>query len=553
MGEPRRAARAVALAEGLQVEDLDGVILLLDSTSRAVIQLEGYQATLVRHVIDGTEPSEAARATADVLVEAGILVHTSTQAQNGTETDPESDSDSEDGAVRRRKFLAGAAGAAVATGIGVFNLPSAAAAQSAPGGGGGGGGGAPQPPSPPAINGNTPGDGSVTIDITQPDNGGGAITNYEYSIDNGAWTPFSPAQTSGPFTISGLTGPATISLRAVNASGASTPSGSVSVTPLVLPVAPIVTAATTATLTSATLTFTQGGTAPVTGYEASTDGGGSWTAVSASSGTATVNGIVDGSAIRLRAVNADGASAGSNPTTAAAGSQTFTSSGTFTVPAGVTLVDLELYGGAGADGQTMGSYIGGTGGQPAKVTGRFAATPGSTRAVVIGLGGSGSSRGTGDGAGGNGGVFFSTSSSSVAGGSGGGGGGASSVKGSGLVVTAGGGGGGGGAALSAGPGGNATLAEGGGAGAGWADDCHNGGGGGGGGGGGAASPFNGVGSAGASGYNATTPGGGGGRGDTRTVGLTAGVEVVASGRATSRAVPSQSGDATFRWTKLTVS
>jgi hypothetical protein len=58
--------------------------------------------------------------------------------------------------------------------------------------------------------------------------GGSAITNYEYSTDNGAtWVTPNPAVTQSPLIISsGLTNCTTyqIKLRAVNASGSGTPS-----------------------------------------------------------------------------------------------------------------------------------------------------------------------------------------------------------------------------------------------------------------------------------------------------------------------------------------
>jgi hypothetical protein len=527
-------------ASELRGEVVDGVVLLLDATNAVVFRLEGDQADVARLVLADRDIPRELTGAATEMEAAGLVVRV------GADHHAHADAS---GAMIRRRFLAGAA---VATGVAVFHLPSAAAASSTAGGGGpdGGGGGGNQAPAAPSISGPAPSDGSVTFDVIQTDNGGGAITNYEYSVDDGGWTPFSPAQTSGPFTVTGLSGPASIRVRAVNASGASAPSAAVPVTPLALPAAPVVTAASAASLTSVTLTFTQGGSAAVSGYEASTDDGTSWVPVSTSSGTATVTGVTDGSSIRLRAVNDDGSSPASNSTTAAYGSQTFTASGTFTVPAGVTLVDLELYGGAGASGQGRGANVGGTGGQPAKVTGRFTAVPGSTRSVIIGLGGIGSGRGTGDASGGFGGVHQQTSPTSLEGGSGGGGGGATSVKGSGLTVHAGGGGGGGGAAFTSGNGGNATLNVGGGAAAGWADDCQDGGGGGGGGGGGAVAD---QGHPGASGYNATTPGLGGGTGGSKTTGLTAPTSTIASGRSVSASpTRSQSGEATFRWTTVTV-
>ena len=64
---------------------------------------------------------------------------------------------------------------------------------------------------------------TITFTFTPPDSRGSTITNYEYSIDGGStFTAFSPAQTTSPVTISGLTGNTTytVQLKAVNSSGA---------------------------------------------------------------------------------------------------------------------------------------------------------------------------------------------------------------------------------------------------------------------------------------------------------------------------------------------
>ena len=65
---------------------------------------------------------------------------------------------------------------------------------------------------------------------------GAAITNYEYSTDNGStWTTRSPAATTSPIAISGLTNGTAynVKLRAVNSAGAGPESSAVSVTPVV--------------------------------------------------------------------------------------------------------------------------------------------------------------------------------------------------------------------------------------------------------------------------------------------------------------------------------
>jgi hypothetical protein len=47
---------------------------------------------------------------------------------------------------------------------------------------------------------------NVSISFTSPsDDGGSAITNYEYSFNNSTWTALSPADVISPITISSLT------------------------------------------------------------------------------------------------------------------------------------------------------------------------------------------------------------------------------------------------------------------------------------------------------------------------------------------------------------
>ena len=77
------------------------------------------------------------------------------------------------------------------------------------------------------------GNASAEIGFTAGANGGAAITNYKYQINDGSWTAFSPAVTSSSVTIGGLTNGTTYSvkLRAVNMVGDGAISDAVSVTP----------------------------------------------------------------------------------------------------------------------------------------------------------------------------------------------------------------------------------------------------------------------------------------------------------------------------------
>jgi hypothetical protein len=94
-------------------------------------------------------------------------------------------------------------------------------------------------PGAPTIGTPTAGDGSVSLTFTAPgSNGGSAITNYSYSTDGTTYTAFSPAQTTSPLTISGLTNGVsyTASIKAINAAGSSVASSaSASFTPVLPP------------------------------------------------------------------------------------------------------------------------------------------------------------------------------------------------------------------------------------------------------------------------------------------------------------------------------
>ncbi len=93
-------------------------------------------------------------------------------------------------------------------------------------------------PNPPTSLTGVAGNQAIYVLFTEGNNGGSPITNYEYSIDGGSsFTPFSPAQTISPVEISnvGLTNGTsyTVQLKAVNVSGSSIASSSVSVTPTI--------------------------------------------------------------------------------------------------------------------------------------------------------------------------------------------------------------------------------------------------------------------------------------------------------------------------------
>jgi hypothetical protein len=90
-------------------------------------------------------------------------------------------------------------------------------------------------PSAPVINSITTGNAQLSVNFTASSNGGSAITNYKYSIDGSTYTAFSPAVTTSPLVITGLTNDTTypVTIKAVNAINDSSASNSISATPTI--------------------------------------------------------------------------------------------------------------------------------------------------------------------------------------------------------------------------------------------------------------------------------------------------------------------------------
>jgi hypothetical protein len=160
----------------------------------------------------------------------------------------------------------------------------------------------------------TPGSASASIAFTPGADNGAAITNYEYSTNNGStWTTPSPSVTTSPVAISGLTNGTTyqVKLRAINTAGAGTESTAVGVTPVAAPAAPTTLVATPGN-GSASIAFTAGATngAAITNYEYSTDNGSTWTTPTPSVTTSpiAISGLTNGTTyqVKLRAINTDG-------------------------------------------------------------------------------------------------------------------------------------------------------------------------------------------------------------------------------------------------------
>lgn len=91
-------------------------------------------------------------------------------------------------------------------------------------------------PAAPTINSVVPGDGNVTISFIVGSFNGYIISNYQYQLNGGSWTSFSPADITSPLTITGLTNGQTYSIviRALANNGvAGDVSNTVSATPVV--------------------------------------------------------------------------------------------------------------------------------------------------------------------------------------------------------------------------------------------------------------------------------------------------------------------------------
>ena len=108
---------------------------------------------------------------------------------------------------------------------------------------------------------------SVEIAFVPPtDDGGSAITNYQYSFNGSTYTALSPADAASPVSLTGLTASTsyTVYLKAVNVVGAGVASSSLTFTTQAPPAPP-----TLATPTFSSITSTSGGfTFTITNYDA---------------------------------------------------------------------------------------------------------------------------------------------------------------------------------------------------------------------------------------------------------------------------------------------
>ena len=164
-------------------------------------------------------------------------------------------------------------------------------------------------PGAPTIGVITPSSTQLSVAFTA---GTGTVTNYKYSLNGGGFIAFSPVDTVTPVVITGLTNGTAYSvvLRASNANGDSASSNAVSSTPRTTPGAPTIGTITYPSSGTISIPFTapasDGGSA-ITNYAYSTNNGGAFTTVAATS-PITISGLTNGTAYQviIRAINAAG-------------------------------------------------------------------------------------------------------------------------------------------------------------------------------------------------------------------------------------------------------
>ncbi len=163
------------------------------------------------------------------------------------------------------------------------------------------------PVTPPVITSVVEGDRTLTVTVTPPaDDGDSPVLGYQYSLDGG--TTWTTGLVDAEFAITGLDNGTAydLTVRAVNAIGASAATAVVTKTPQTVPYAPSFT--TTPGIEQVTVTYSapaDDGGWPITGYEYTLDGGSSWTSAGPSPLVLALP-AGDEVAVAVRAVNALG-------------------------------------------------------------------------------------------------------------------------------------------------------------------------------------------------------------------------------------------------------
>ena len=176
-------------------------------------------------------------------------------------------------------------------------------------------------PAEPAITAVTRGDRSLTVAVSDASNGGSAITSWQYSTDSGStWS--TAAQTVSPLVITtlsidGVTSIANgtsypVTVRAVNAAGASAPSGTTGVGPSTTPVAPAVVLVAANQAIQVTFAVADNGGSPISAIEYQLNAG-AWVDAGTLSSPFVIGALTNGTSysVRVRADNAIGVGNGS--------------------------------------------------------------------------------------------------------------------------------------------------------------------------------------------------------------------------------------------------
>ena len=257
--------------------------------------------------------------------------------------------------------------------------------------------------------------GEAVVTFT-PANTGPAATSYTVTAYlNGSSTNINASGASSPITVTGLLSNTnyTFLVKAVNASGDSLNSSQTSsILITTVPQTPTIGTPTATNTTTVSLPFTAGGTGgkTITSYTVISSPSISLS-VSGTSSPLTVTGSYATNTpytFTIAAVNANGTSVASSssssvtPVTIYQLSATYNSSGTYTVPSGITKVAVIGVagggGGAGADGWGTPGSRSGTGGLGGGSGARFLVheipvSPGQTYNISVGAGGNGGAQG----------------------------------------------------------------------------------------------------------------------------------------------------------------
>jgi hypothetical protein len=174
-------------------------------------------------------------------------------------------------------------------------------------------------PFAPILDSLTASDGAISASFTLGSSGGSALTNHEYSLDNGVtWSPWPIGSITSPLNISNLTNGVQyeVKIRAINAIGSGAESNMLAVTPLapvIVIAAPVQTAESTTTVVSSTTTVSV-----VTTVTRNPQGRGSTTTVARRAVTTTVasrNGVLATTTTTVITTTTSGSTTTTSPAT----------------------------------------------------------------------------------------------------------------------------------------------------------------------------------------------------------------------------------------------